>query len=90
MRCWGTGYSISIKVEFKGGNSMKKIIDLNDNIIKTIEGELVEGLGLRAIKFQHVELDENGIVSFVFEYPTSQDITGWKTATYSIGVVEEE
>ena len=74
----------------KGGFTMKKIIDLNDNIIKTIEGELVEGLGLRAIKFQHVELDENGIVSFVFEYPTSQDITGWKTAIYPIGVIEEE
>lgn len=90
MRCWGTGYSISIKVEFKGGNSMKKIIDLNDNIIKTIEDELVEGLGLRAIKFQHVELDEIGVVSFVFDYPTSQSITGWKTATYPIGVIEEE
>ena len=90
MRCWGTGYSISIKVEFKGGISMKKIIDLNDNIIKTIENELVEGLGLRAIKFQHVELDEIGVVSFVFDYPTSQSITGWKTATYPIGVIEEE
>ena len=30
---------------------MKKKIDLNDNIIKTIEDELVEGLGLRAIKW---------------------------------------
>lgn len=69
---------------------MKKKIDLNDNIIKTIEDELVEGLGLRAIKFQHIELDEVGVVSFVFKYPTSQDITGWKTATYAIGVVEEE
>lgn len=69
---------------------MKKKIDLNDNIIKTIEDELVEGLGLRAIKFQHVELDEIGVVSFVFEYPTSQDITGWKTAIYPIGVIEEE
>ena len=69
---------------------MKKKIDLNDKIIKAIEGELIKGLGLRAIKFQHVELDENGVVSFVFDYPTSQDITGWKTATYTIGVVEEE
>lgn len=69
---------------------MKKKIDLNDNIIKTIEDELVEGLGLRAIKFQHVELDEAGVVSFVCKIPTSQDITGWKTATYSIGMIEEE
>ena len=69
---------------------MKKKIELNENIIKTIEDELVEGLGLRAIKFQHMELNENGVVSFVFDYPTSQDITGWKTATYAIGVVEEE
>lgn len=69
---------------------MKKKIDLNDNIIKKIEDELVEGLGLRAIRFQHVELDENGVVSFVFDYPTSQDVTGWKTATYAIGVIEEE
>lgn len=68
---------------------MKKIIDLNGNIIKTIEDELIKGLGLRAVKFQHVELDEDGVVSFVFDYPTSQDITGWKTATYAIGVVEE-
>ena len=68
---------------------MKKIIDLNDNIIKTIEDELVEGLGLRDIKFQHMELNENDIVSFVFDYPTSQDITGWKTATYAIGMIEE-
>ena len=69
---------------------MKKKIDLNDNIIKTIEDELIKGLGLRAVKFQHIELDEGGVASFVFEYPTSQDITGWKTATYTIGVVEEE
>lgn len=69
---------------------MKKIISLNENIIKTIKNELVEGLGLRAIKFHHIELDEGGVVSFVFEYPTSQDITGWKTATYSIGMIEEE
>lgn len=69
---------------------MKKKIDLNDNIIKTIEDELIKGLGLRAIKFQHVELDEIGVVSFVFEYPTSQDITGWKTAMYAIGMIEEE
>lgn len=69
---------------------MKKKIDLNDNIIKTIEDELIEGLGLRAIKFQHVELDEEGIIHFVFKYPSSQDITGYKTATYSIGMIEEE
>lgn len=69
---------------------MKKIIDLNDNIIKTIEDELVEGLGLRAIKFQHVELDEIGVIHFVFKYPTSQDITGYKTANYAIGMIEEE
>lgn len=69
---------------------MKKKISLNDNIIKTIEEELVEGLGLRAIKFQHIELDEVGVVIFVFKYPTSQDITGWKTATYAIGMIEEE
>lgn len=69
---------------------MKKKIDLNDNIIKAIEDELVEGLGLRAIKFHHVELDEIGVISFVFKYPTSQDITGWKLAKYAIGVVEEE
>ena len=69
---------------------MRKKIDLNDNIIKAIEGKLIKGLGLRAVKFQHVELDEGGVVSFVFDYPTSQSITGWKTATYSIGVVEEE
>lgn len=69
---------------------MKKKIDLNDNIIKTIEEELVEGLGLRAVKFQHIGLDEGGVASFVFEYPTSQSITGWKTATYTIGEVEEE
>lgn len=68
---------------------MKKI-NFNENIIKTIEDELVEGLGLRAIKFQHMELDENGVVSFVFDYPTSQDITGWKTAHYAIGMIEEE
>ena len=69
---------------------MKKKIDLNDNIIKAIEGELIKGLGLRAIKFHHVELEEGGVVSFVFDYPTSQDITGWKTATYAIGMIEEE
>lgn len=69
---------------------MKKIISLNENIIKTIEDELIKGLGLRAVKFQHVELDEGGVASFVFEYPTSQDITGWKTATYTIGMIEEE
>lgn len=69
---------------------MKKKIDLNDNIIKTVEDELIKRLGLRAVKFQHIELDEGGVVNFVFKYPTSQDITGWKTATYSIGVIEEE
>lgn len=69
---------------------MKKKISLNENIIKTIEDELVEGLGLRAIKFQHVELDEIGVIHFVFKYPTSQDITGYKTATYAIGMIEEE
>lgn len=68
---------------------MKKKIELNKNIVKTIEDELIKGLGLCAVKFQHVELDEDGVVSFVFDYPTSQDITGWKTATYAIGVVEE-
>lgn len=68
---------------------MKKKIELNKNIVKTIEDELIKGLGLRAVKFQHVELDEGGVVSFVFDYPTSQSITGWKTATYTIGEVEE-
>lgn len=68
---------------------MKKIISLNKNIIKTVEDELIKGLGLRAVKFQHVELDEGGVASFVFDYPTSKDITGWKTATYTIGTVEE-
>lgn len=69
---------------------MKKIISLNKEIINTIEDELIKGLELRAVKFQHIELDEGGVASFVFEYPTSQEITGWKTATYTIGVVEEE
>lgn len=71
---------------------MKKKIDLNDNIIRTIEDELVEGLGLHKsrIRFQRVELDEQGVVNFIFKYPTSQDITGWRAHSYAIGMIEEE
>lgn len=71
---------------------MSKKIDLNNNITRTIEDELVEGLGLHKnrIRFQRVELDEQGVVKFIFKYPTSQDITGWKTHSYAIGMIEEE
>lgn len=71
---------------------MKKKIDLNDNIIKTIEDELVEGLGLHKgrFRFQRVELNEQGIVNFIFKYPTSKDITGWQEHSYAIGMIEEE
>lgn len=69
---------------------MKKKVDLNDNIIRTIEDELVEGLGLRAVRCQHVELDEINVIHFVFKYLSLQDEEGWKTATYAIGMIEEE
>lgn len=71
---------------------MKKIIDLNGNVIKTIEDELVERLGLNKgkIRFQRIEFDEQGIVNFIFKYPTSQDITGWQEHSYTIGIIKEE
>lgn len=68
---------------------MKKKIDLNDNIIKTIEDELVEGLGLRAVRCQYVELDEINVINFVFKYLSLQDNDDWKKATYAIGMIEE-